>query len=206
MSKEKVKTLIAERDKIDAQLNELQDLLKSHGVDMNTPLVDGEGFPIASLDIVTIRKAKHSIICLTNDRKRLTDEIESLLGELHESARGVSTKNEDVPMAGASEENVVHRTTNRPFLQVENVVYGSPAYYAGLKTDDLIIQCGPLHADNFKGLQHLGEVIKESVGKTISLTVLRESKVHRLTAQPGEWPNGTGIFGARFNVVHGSQF
>jgi|EndMetStandDraft_8_1072994.scaffolds.fasta_scaffold549308_1 hypothetical protein len=30
---------------------------------MDTPLVDEEGFPIADLDILSIRKARNSIVC-----------------------------------------------------------------------------------------------------------------------------------------------
>jgi len=87
MSKDKIKEKIAERDNIDDQLKCLHEVLKSNGVDMKTPLVDEEGFPINELDIISIRKARHSIICLMNDRKKVTDDIESMLIELHEKAR-----------------------------------------------------------------------------------------------------------------------
>lgn len=76
---------------------------------METPLVDQEGFPVAELDIVSIRKARHSIICklgihicfqcfylgLTNDRKKLTDEIEAMIYEVHENARMNLGQNND---------------------------------------------------------------------------------------------------------------
>ncbi|KAI6177481.1 Nas2-N domain-containing protein [Aphelenchoides bicaudatus] len=197
MSKAEIKQLIGERDKIDSQLTELHDTLKSLGVDMNTQLVDQEGFPVADLDIVQIRKARHSIICLSNDRKSLTDKIEGLLIELHEASRQQAGEHMDT----ADQAQTAHRTSNKPFLEVENVIYGSPAFYGGLVTEDIVIQCGPLHADNFKGIQNLSEVIAEHVGKTIQLTVLRGTTVHRINVNPGKW-EGAGVFGARFNVIH----
>ncbi|KAI6244179.1 hypothetical protein M3Y99_00090400 [Aphelenchoides fujianensis] len=151
MTKEKLKGLVAERDAIDGQLAELDELLKSHNVDMESPLVDAEGFPD--------RIARHR---LRNDRKKLTDEIEELLDR---AARIRSLGRRPLARRSKPEAPAVHRTSNRPFLKVENVVYGSPAFHAGLKAEDLIVQFGPFHADNFGGLQKLAEMIKEHVGK-----------------------------------------
>ena len=146
---------------------------------METPLVDAEGFPRADLDIMSIRKARNSIACafrdpklpdfiiicsfsgLTNDRKSLTEEIEKLLLELHEEERANAMDADNAPTHADSG---VHRTTNRPFLKVESALYGSPAYDGGLVADDLVVQCGPIHGNNFEGLDKLSATISEHIG------------------------------------------
>lgn len=50
---------------------------------MKTDLVDEEGYPIASVDIMAVRQARNIIICAMNDRNQLTSDIENALHELH---------------------------------------------------------------------------------------------------------------------------
>lgn len=54
---------------------------------MKTPLVDGEGFPLANVDVYSIRHARQTLICARNDRQKLTDQIEAMMLELHANAR-----------------------------------------------------------------------------------------------------------------------
>ncbi|CAD5229239.1 unnamed protein product [Bursaphelenchus okinawaensis] len=190
INRAKVKELITKRDEIDKELGSLNHVLKSFDVDMETPLVDAEGFPKNDLDIPAIRLTRKSIIALTNDRKALTDEIEKALGELHQA---------DHSKTPASAQPVVRRPTNKAFLEVENVVYGSPAYQAGLAEGDKVIQFDAIHALNFEGLKQISEVVTSLVAKELHITVLRKIKVHRLVAHPGPW-EGVGIFGARLQV------
>ncbi|CAD5234526.1 unnamed protein product [Bursaphelenchus xylophilus] len=194
VNKYDVKQLILERDNIDKELGHLHHTLKTLDVDMETPLVDAEGFPRSDLDLPAIRLTRKNIIALTNDRKALTDEIEKALGELHQKTPGLSG-------TAKPTEPAVRRPTNRAFLLVENVVYNSPAYHAGLAEGDKVVQFDKIHALNFEGLRQISEVVTGLVGKELHITVLRKIKVHRLIALPGPW-DGVGIFGARLQVYN----
>uniref|UniRef100_A0AC34QNQ0 Nas2 N-terminal domain-containing protein n=1 Tax=Panagrolaimus sp. JU765 TaxID=591449 RepID=A0AC34QNQ0_9BILA len=190
------KDLIAKRDQVDKEIEEHFTVLKNNGVDMKTALVDSEGFPRNDIDIYAIRDARVKIIRLQNDRSALSKEIEEKLAEIHTSKSAGNGNLED--------EKAVHRTTNRPFLKISRVEPDSPADEGGLKADDLIVQFGTLHGDNYKDLQQLSDVMKAAVGKTLKATVLRETCVKRLEFNPREW-KGKGIFGAGFITLDTSN-
>ncbi|KAG9119026.1 putative 26S proteasome regulatory subunit, partial [Ceratobasidium sp. 392] len=82
-AQERALALMVERDQVDQQLQAHISTLTSHGVNMSTRLVDGQGFPRADLDLVAIRTARVRVIELRNDRTRLTDEIAQALADVH---------------------------------------------------------------------------------------------------------------------------
>lgn len=54
---------------------------------MNSPLVDKDDYPLADIDIYAVRNARNALICAQNDRRNLTEQIESLIHRIHEEAR-----------------------------------------------------------------------------------------------------------------------
>lgn len=106
-------------------------------MDMNTPLVDTDGFPNALIDVITVRKIRNSIICLFilyiyvikkflglgNDRKKLLSEMSEALLELHQSTSVHTTASLDNNNVTKS----VHRTSNNPFAKIDYVESNSPA-------------------------------------------------------------------------------
>ncbi|XP_015781061.1 26S proteasome non-ATPase regulatory subunit 9 [Tetranychus urticae] len=64
-----------------------QDILKSLNIGMNEPLVDKEGFPRNDVDIYQVRTARNKIVCLSNDCKALTEQMEKKLHEFHAMSR-----------------------------------------------------------------------------------------------------------------------
>ena len=46
---------------------------------MTSPLIDSQGFPLASLDIPSIREARSKIIALQNDRSAIDRQLNDLL-------------------------------------------------------------------------------------------------------------------------------
>uniref|UniRef100_F1L3L6 26S proteasome non-ATPase regulatory subunit 9 n=1 Tax=Ascaris suum TaxID=6253 RepID=F1L3L6_ASCSU len=157
---EEVKKLIAQRDDVDKQIAEQEQVLKDNGVDMKTPLVDGEGFPLANVDVYSIRHARQTLICARNDRQKLTDQIEAMMLELHANAR----QNAPLTRPSDEEEQPVHRTSNRPFARVDKVLPLSPAQHSGLKDGDHIVQFGSLHAANFADMAQFTNVVQNSIG------------------------------------------
>lgn len=54
-------------------------------IGMNEPLVDGEGYPLSNVDVLSVRKARHTIICLQNDRKKIMQQIEKGIAQVFEA-------------------------------------------------------------------------------------------------------------------------
>ncbi|VDM61280.1 unnamed protein product [Angiostrongylus costaricensis] len=160
-SKEKAQKLMAERDKLDA---EIEDNL--NGCTMDSPLVDPEGYPFSHIDIWAVRKARHTIICLRASAECCKDPT------------------------------IIHRTSNEPFLKVSvtAVETNSPAAKGGLKTGDLIVQYGDLHAGNFKEPKEVALTTNKYEGKKLCVTTLRRGRAVRLEIYPQIW-SGSGILG-----------
>ncbi|MCO5565305.1 hypothetical protein L7F22_018978 [Adiantum nelumboides] len=68
-----------ERRTIDEELSNLFNVLRSQNATMNSALIDNQGFPIASIDIVAVRTARARIIALRNDRENVENRMRGLL-------------------------------------------------------------------------------------------------------------------------------
>lgn len=51
------------------------DVLRSHGVDARTPLVDAQGFPRADVDLLAVRAARQRLAELRNDRSDVERQL-----------------------------------------------------------------------------------------------------------------------------------
>ncbi|EYC11384.1 hypothetical protein Y032_0050g1890 [Ancylostoma ceylanicum] len=215
-AKEEAKDLIAQRDRLDAEIEQNFEVLKKNDSTMDSPLVDKEGFPFSHIDVYGVRQARHNIICLRNDRKALTEKIEKAIQKSHAEGKEMKESKSDndeeasdelVPPgsreAAAKEEEqeekheapvLVHRTSNKPFIKVTTVMQNSPAAEGGLMADDLIIQYGMLHADNFKDMKEVSATTAKHEGQKLRVTVLRNNRAARLEIFPRRW-SGNGILG-----------
>ncbi|VDD84929.1 unnamed protein product [Enterobius vermicularis] len=195
------KKLMEKRDELDSFIEEQQAILKTSGVDMNSPLVDKDDYPLADIDIYAVRNARNALICAQNDRRNLTEQIESLIHRIHEEAR----TDKQVKLEGsASKTEEVHRTSNRAFAKIDRVAPDSPARASGLMAGDPVLQFASLHAGNFKGIEQLIPLVKNSEGVPIKITVLREGKALRLELTPKKW-SGPGLLGCSFLPLTSSK-
>ncbi|CAG9539810.1 unnamed protein product [Cercopithifilaria johnstoni] len=188
-----VKRLIAARDEIDRRIAKEEEVLKMNNIDMQRSLVDAEGFPITSVDVYSVRRARCAIICAQNDRQKLTSEIEKAMLTLHQQKRDCMAAYSE-PKAVADDIPIVHRTSNAPFAKIAKVMDASPAFRAGLKDGDQLIQFGSLHAGNFTDIKELGVVVQNSIDRPIRVTVLRSDRPIRLELVPRTW-SGKGTLG-----------
>lgn len=90
-----------ERRSIDEELSNLFNVLRSQNATMNSPLIDNQGFPIASIDIVAVRTARSRIIALRNDR----DELENRMRALLDLALSRTESGSEVPRMNGSVEH-----------------------------------------------------------------------------------------------------
>jgi len=82
---------------------------------------------------------------------------------------------------GASE---VVRTGQREGLRVVEVLSGSPAEQAGLRTGDVLLRVGSRAVSNAESLQKL--LFAEAIGVPMNISVLRDGHVTDIAAVPGE--------------------
>lgn len=141
------KSLVKQKEELEANIRLNESILRSHGVDMKTPLVDNDGFPKAELDIYAIRTARSALVRYYNDLDRIIDEIQKALVLVHQSNHEVSEGEQSI------------QETHSYFAKVNGVAPDSPADACGLKRDDLIIDFGGITANNVQPLQEIAKLI-----------------------------------------------
>ncbi|CAG8562189.1 6230_t:CDS:2 [Ambispora leptoticha] len=161
---------MARKDAIEAEVAELEQVLKGQGVGMTEPLVDNFGFPRADVDLVAIRTARARIIALRNDHKAIMLQIEQALHAIHAEAQ----EKKRVESQRLSENTGSGLITSEQD-QVNAVAPDSPAKDAGLQKGDKILNFGTIHAGNHEKLQALNTLVGQSEGKIIDVTIERDS-------------------------------
>ena len=63
VTREQVMEMVKQKDGLEEELKALHEVLKSQGVGMEEPLVDGEGFPRSDIDVYQVRHARSNIRC-----------------------------------------------------------------------------------------------------------------------------------------------
>jgi 26S proteasome non-ATPase regulatory subunit 9 len=110
-------TLIASKSTIEGEIESQAAILRANNSTLDSPLIDGDGFPRADIDIWAIRHARVRIIRLRNDLSSLTDKIAMALECVHAS-QAASTDAEPPP------------PSLLPFAKVDSVAPNSPAQSA----------------------------------------------------------------------------
>ncbi|XP_062591886.1 26S proteasome non-ATPase regulatory subunit 9-like [Saccostrea cucullata] len=191
-SMDDVKKLMKRKDEIEAEIKALLEVLDSQkGIGMNEPLIDTEGYPRADIDVYTVRHTRHKVICLQNDHKAVMNEIEEGLYKIHAEARLQKEQNPTEEKSATVEEA---HTRLSPFLTVDKVDEGSPAYTCGLCVNDKVLKFGSVMSHNYQNLQNIATVVQHSKDKPLSLRILRGEKEYNLSLTPRAW-SGRGLLG-----------
>ncbi|PPR08163.1 hypothetical protein CVT24_012127 [Panaeolus cyanescens] len=188
---EQARTLMAQKDNIEAEIETHITILKANNVNMQSPLVDAEGFPRDDIDIYAVRGARVRIIELRNDLKAVMDAIGKALEGIYDPALVAQR-------SGGSGTTENETTTElKPFALVDGVAPGSPAAEAQLRRGDLVVKFGRLNERDFKtsGLQPLAELVAENEDRAIPLRILRSQEVVLLTLTPRKNWGGRGMLG-----------
>ena len=75
--REELLQLDKEKKKLEEKISDLTDYLNQPGMPgIDGSLIDKDGFPKAGLDLVSIRTARHDLICTQNDLNNLMEKIE----------------------------------------------------------------------------------------------------------------------------------
>ena len=173
-----LRQLIERKDNLEAELKALGAVLDSHGVDMQTSLTDGDGFPRSDIDVAQVRVTRARIINLRNDWKELMDRIEKGLHEHHANQQASDAFKQSEASSSQQTAPAVQSlpaAPETPFAKVHTVEPGSPANEAGLKAGDQIRRFGTAIWSNHERLRKLGEVVQQNLGRPIPVKVLRMS-------------------------------
>jgi len=194
VTREGILHLIKRRQDIDEQIQALGGILQSNHVGMSEALVDVEGFPRNDIDVFQVRHARHKIICLQNDFKSLTKEIDENLQLYHQrlKERGVTDAMMDMNVESVPEPE------KTPIAKVNLVSEGSPAFHAGVLVDDLVMEFGSINSTNFTNLTDIGALVQRMAGNCVTVKVKRDGRIVKLALIPGPW-SGRGLLGC--NVV-----
>ncbi|KAL1648219.1 GTP-binding nuclear protein gsp1/Ran [Didymella pomorum] len=160
--------LIAEKDRVEAELKALGQVLDSHGVNMNTGLTTFDGFPRSDIDVPQTR-----IIRLKNDYKDLMSRIEKGLHEHHARLAEQAQNNSMAASQVQAGQSAPPAALEAPFAKVNSIVAGSPADEAGLKVGDSITKFGWVDWTNHDRLGRVAEAVSQNEGIPITVKALR---------------------------------
>ncbi|KAI7873694.1 uncharacterized protein EV154DRAFT_527754 [Mucor mucedo] len=190
------KDLIAKKDKIEADLSDIDARLAETGVGMQEPLVDSSGFPRAEIDVHSVRIDRNQVIRLRNDHKAVMADIERILHEIHQAKRAGSatTGGAANDVTHLSEEDTIE-TTPVAFAIVNAVAPDSPAYSAGLRRNDRICKFGHIDEKNHQNLLALNALIGQSENIPVPVSLLRDGEILNITVTPKSGWGGRGTLG-----------
>lgn len=190
--KQEAQQLMKQQDALLAQLHGLEEDLQSHGVGMDEPLIDREGYPRSDIDVAAVRQTRNQVYRLRNDHKKVMAEIEAVLHSLHQAA-GQSNDNAQPQQQSSSQE--VSPPPLQPFAKVNAVSPDSPASDAGLQRNDLILQFGPVTSDNHQQLRALTNVVQTHLDQPLEIKILRANQQQVLSLTPRNGWGGRGALG-----------
>ena len=225
--REELLQLDKEKKKLEDKIGELTDYLCGPGMPgVDGSLIDKDGFPKAGLDLVSIRAARHELICTQNDLNFLMEKIEKKMmayfeelsnnkkednstEEEEEKNKNVNQNQETTSGAFGEENNnnKIKEKLREPFAKIVNVEKGSPADEAGLKAeDDIIVFNGILYKGvSYNPLNTLSDIVRSKIGQKIPVSVIRKNsdnilEVVNLEIIPHTW-NGRGVLGCKFQII-----
>ena len=225
--REELLELDKEKRKLEEKITELTEYLTGPGMPgVEGSLLDKEGFPLAGLDLVSIRTARHELICKQNDLKNLMEKIEKKMMAYFEEINNNRMEEEDSKEEGKNTNSNIKEETSagafsedqknnnkpkeelkEPFAKIVSVEFGSPAEEAGLKAEDAIINFnGILYKGvSYNPLMTLSEIVKTKIGEEIPISVVRKNDeniliVVNLKIVPHTW-EGKGVLGCKFQIL-----
>ncbi|KAM6494332.1 hypothetical protein JOM56_010693 [Amanita muscaria] len=182
--RQQARILMDRKQSIEAEIAEQMSILTANGCDMSTPLVDGEGFPRADIDLWAVRTARVRIIELRND-------FNATINAIAKALEGVFDPNL-VPPHGSNAE----AEDLKPFARVDGVSPNSPASQAGLQREDLIIKFGHLTSKSItSSMQPVAELVAANENSHVIIRVLRSGQTVYLTLIPKRGWGGRGLIG-----------
>lgn len=172
---------------------------------MTESLVDEEDFPRADIDVYNVRRARSRINILRSDLSTLQNKIEDNLAlyfaEHADNSDNNSTTNAQEEVQAMTSAPQASTPDNRKaFAKIGSVEVNSPAYSAGLRTDDTVLCFGSVNADNFNSLRQVADIVKHKENANVNVVVRRRNSVSSLNLVPQKW-SGIGLLGCKLEAL-----
>ncbi|XP_052900941.1 26S proteasome non-ATPase regulatory subunit 9 [Anopheles moucheti] len=199
MSLETLDALTKRKARLDASIELHGMVLRENNIGMHEPLIDDEGYPRNEIDVCAVRKARHAIICLQNDRQTLMTTIEKEMGLIFEQKRNtapsiVPDEHPVQPMEVDDGGKVnVTKPPLEPFVLVERVEPGKLADRMGISIQDKILQIGTLTSLNFKALSQIQAMIQNARGGKLQFVVRKANTGGDVTIEMDLSAEGTQL-------------
>lgn len=218
--KAELRELLAKKDALESEIGDIVEALNGSGMaGPRGPLVDGEGYPRADVDVHGTRTLRHKHATLNTDHKELMKQIEEKMHALHAlpSMRS-GARPSSAPSAAAStapnwvkESPAVHQAAMGAlaWAVVDDVSAGGPAEASGLQVGDLIVKFGSVsltEGDPSELMATVASIVSSSEGADIDLTVARRDGGDEVYAsvsvslRPQRW-DGRGLIGCHITPL-----
>lgn len=131
---EQARILMAQKDKIEAEITTQSSILSTNSATLHSPLIDAEGFPRNDIDIYAVRNARVRIIELRNDLNAVMGAIGKALEGVYDptvapssDVVGSGTGGAPSSVSAQESERAEPMEILTPFAKVNGVAPGSPA-------------------------------------------------------------------------------
>ncbi|CEO95165.1 Nas2 N-terminal domain-containing protein [Plasmodiophora brassicae] len=215
-----LRDLEARKEALELEIESAQSWLTSQGLDpaqLPLRLTDAEGFPLPNVDHHAARIHAQSMRTALNDHKRVVARLADVLGEYHDAMRNNKapaevpvTQHQPLPTVVSADERPTDIEVTEPgppeaapliaFAVIDSVDEGSPAFTAGCRTGDRILQFGSVnlarHQSERDALGAVGELVHRSVERPIAVVIARDGFADPITivVTPRRW-DGRGLLG-----------
>ncbi|KAE9987119.1 hypothetical protein EG327_004017 [Venturia inaequalis] len=165
--------LMAEKARLEGELTSLGAVLES--------------VRASFLVMAAIRTTRARIIHLRNDYKALMSRLEVVIqqrfADMASEPAPAATSSPSVPVHSSTPQSA-QATSSTPFAKVNAVLSGSPAADSGLQVGDEVTCLGSATWLNHDKLSKVAEIVAQSEGRPIAVSILRGSESQQLTLTP----------------------
>lgn len=211
--KQQIKGKMQERDRLEANISECTTRLEASGAGLHNQLIDKEGFPRADIDVSAVRADRHKVAVLTNDHKRITNQIEQLMHELHAEVRKApavdaaqrprttdASSSLAAPAQPAATVTSAAASAIRPFAVIDEMSASSPAEEAGLQVGDQLISFADVSAQTANTLPSVAATLQANENREVEARLLRRGSALSVKLTPHTW-GGRGLLGCHLRPI-----
>lgn len=214
-TKNKLLELDKQRLKLEKEILEITNYLCQDGFPgVDKSLIDEEGFPIPGVDHYEIRRARNQLIRTQNDHKNMMLLIESEMISYFSAEKEkvkvekdnriiIKEDNKHLVQVFEDDDNSKVKTNipKIPFCYIQSLLDNSPAYEAGFREGDAVINFGGITHVAGNPLEKISNVVKSNLNREVMVEVIHKNEINpsKLKLVPKTW-EGNGVLGCKLVI------